>query len=223
MIVDRRRQTVAQPADGMRGRIRRALRGRARSAAGGCGGWTLIELLVVMSMFIVVLGATLNILLDSTRVQTRDSAWAYSIQDARTGLAEMTHEIRQASIVNSDGPNLLDFNLTLAGTAEHVVYECDVVQTGTSYRECVRFEAAPGAALPSSGTVAAQYLVNGTLADPVFSYTPDADPINPTFVDVTLKVPASGGTLTGGAGLNHTVVLSDGAYMRDVGGPQGLG
>jgi len=205
----------------MRGRIRRALSARARSAAGGCGGFTLVELLVVMSMFIVVLGATLNILLDSSRVQTRDSAWAYAIQNARTGLAEMTHEIRQASGVNSDDPNFVDFNLTLAGTAEHVVYECNIAQPGTSYRECVRFEAAVGASLPSTGRLAVQYLVNGTLADPVFSFTPNA--LNPTFVGVTIKVPASGGVLTGGAGLNHTVVLSDGAYMRDVGGTQGIG
>jgi hypothetical protein len=58
--------------------------------------------------------------------------------------------------------------------------------------------------------VAIANLVNGTVPDPVFSFAPD--PISPYYMTATIKVPASGGAANG---LTHSIVLSDGALMRN--------
>ena len=54
-------------------------------------------------------------------------------------------------------------------------------------------------------------------SDPVFSYSPNAT--EPTFVTAKVALP-SGGTLkqAGSSGYTHKVVLSSGAYIRNVSG-----
>ncbi len=172
----------------------------------------LVELLVVLAMAVVVFATLVVPIITSQRVQSRDSAYAYAQQTARTGLDSMVHQIRQAYAVLSTTPNAIEFDVSLSGVDYHVYYECDVAQPGTSYRECLRLQAPAGAVLPalSTGTVTATNLTNGTLTDPVFAFAPDA--ISPTYVTATIKVSASGGANTG---LTHSIVLSDGVLLRN--------
>jgi prepilin-type N-terminal cleavage/methylation domain-containing protein len=175
-------------------------------------GFTLVEVLVVIALLGIVCGALLVPLVSTQRVQSRDAEYAYAQQNARTGMDAMVHQIRQAYAVLSTTPNAIEFNVSLNGVDYHVYYECDVPQPNTSYRQCVRLQALAGVALPalSTGTVTVTNLTNGTLADPVFAFTPDA--FSPTYVTATIKVPASNGT---NGGLTHSIVLSDGVLLRN--------
>lgn len=175
-------------------------------------GFTLVEMLVAIVLLIIVCSALLDALVSSQRVQSRDAEYAFAQQNARTGLDSMVRQIRQAYAVLSTTPNAIEFNVSLNGVNYHVYYECDVAQPNTSYRECMRLQAPAGVVLPalSTGAVAVTNLTNGTPADPVFAFTPDA--FSPTYVTATVKVPASGGT---NGGLTHSIVLSDGVLLRN--------
>lgn len=175
----------------------------------------LVELMVVSLILAVLLAATMTLLEAGTRAETRGQEFAAAIADAQAGLARMVREIRQASSVTATTPNSIDFVVTLAGAAQRVFYECDIPRAGTPYDECVRLSAAAGAALPALSTAVPMIprIANGTAADPVFAYSPDA--IAPTYVDIKLELPAAGG-LTGGRGLGHNIVLDTGAYLRNL-------
>ena len=181
--------------------------------ARGEDGFTLIELLIVISLLAIVLGALLMPLTSSLRIQKNDANYAYAQQEARTGLDSMVSQIRQATSVISSGPNFVEMNLSLQGTLWHVEYECDVPQSGTSNRECLRVQAAQGAPLPamSTGTVVLQNLVNGTTSSPVFTWGPD--PSAPYYMTATIQVSASDAT---NSSLNHAITFSDGALMRNL-------
>jgi prepilin-type N-terminal cleavage/methylation domain-containing protein len=192
---------------------RPSLQPRTCAAARAQDGFTLIEVVVVVLLLSLVIGALMAPLVMSQQVQNRDANYAYAQQEARTGLDSMVSQIRQAWAILSTGPNAVEMNVNLGGTAQHVYYECDVAQPGaTQYRECVRVQSAAGSPLPplSSGSVVIRNLTNGTATDPVFSFGPD--PIAPYYMTATIKVPASGGTA---GGLTHSIVLSDGALMRN--------
>jgi hypothetical protein len=170
-------------------------------------------MLLVLSVLVGVFAALVWPLETSQRVQLRDTEYAFAQQNARTGLDSMARQIRQSYAVLSTTPNAIEIRVDLGGVDEHVLYECDVVQTGTSYRECVRVQAAAGSALPalSTGTVVIPNLLNGTLADPVFTYSPNN--VYPSYVTATVKVPASGGT---NSPYTHSIVLSLGVLLRGV-------
>jgi prepilin-type N-terminal cleavage/methylation domain-containing protein len=175
-------------------------------------GFTLIEVLVVLSLLSAVAGLLMAPLVLGQREQTRDANYAFAQQDARNGLDSMVSQIRQATSIISSGPNFVEMTVTLGGVAEHVLYQCDIPQPGTAYRECLRAQSAFGSALPalSSATVAIPGLTNGTVSSPVFSFGPD--PIAPYYMTATISIPASGGAA---GGLTHSIVLSDGALMRN--------
>jgi type II secretory pathway pseudopilin PulG len=176
-------------------------------------GYTLVEVLVVSTLLVAVIGALMVPLVVAQRHQVKTADYAYAQQQARTSLDSMVSQIRQAWSIASTDPNAIDMNVNLNGVAKRVYYECDIPQPGsTVYRECLRVEAAAGSQLPSlsTGTVVIQNLLNGTTTDPVFSFGPD--PIAPYYMTARVRIPASGGTNTG---LNHTVVLSSGALMRN--------
>ncbi|GAC1438152.1 MAG: hypothetical protein NVSMB51_13540 [Solirubrobacteraceae bacterium] len=178
------------------------------------GGFMLIELLVVTAVLIVVVGATLALLDTGTRAENRDQEYAAEVAAAQVGLARMTREIRQASSVTSANPNSIDFFVTLGGQALHVFYECDFPNVGTAYNECLRTSVAAGGSLPapSTGAPVIPRILNGTVADPVFSYAPNS--ISPTYADVKLKLPAAGELKSGG--LSHSTVLDSGGYLRNL-------
>jgi type II secretory pathway pseudopilin PulG len=184
-------------------------------------GYTLVELLVAMSLTVVVLGGIVTTLVLAARVEARDSRYAYAQDDARVGLDRMVNEIRQAVNIVSSGPNFVDMNVDLSTAGQtqeyQVYYECDIPQPGTSYNECVRVQAAVGASLPSlsTGDPVITNLQNGTATNPVFTWAPSS--IAPYYMTATIDVPASHGRNTSlGMGFTHTVVISDGALMRNL-------
>jgi type II secretory pathway pseudopilin PulG len=179
-------------------------------------GMTLIETLVAMAMSVLVLGGILSMLVLAQQAETRDARYAYAQDRARVQLDDMVSEIRQAWDIISAGPNYVDMDVDLGGSPYQVYYECDIPQSGTPYNECIRLQLAVGAALPSlSGApVAISDLENGTSTNPVFSWGPS--PIAPYYMTATIDVPADAGTTTAdGLGLDHTIVISDGALMRN--------
>ena len=179
-------------------------------------GYTLIEALIVSVLTVVVVSATLSVLESGQRTQARDSEYALAIQEGRVGMARMTHEIRQAYSILGTTSSSIHFNATIGGVDEQIEYNCNEPQTGTSYLECVRKEAAVGAALPSTGSPIIKNVLNGTSAEKesIFvEYSPNA--IAPDLVTVRVVLPASG-TLKAGEGLTHHLVLTTTAYIHDM-------
>jgi prepilin-type N-terminal cleavage/methylation domain-containing protein len=179
-------------------------------------GYTLIELLSAIVVSLIVLGAITTLLVLSQRIETRDANYTYAQDDARAGLDRMVSQIRQAWNIVSAGPNSVDMDVNLGGQPYQVYYECDIPQPGTPYNECVRLQLQVGAPLPSlaGAPVAIRELENGTATNPVFSWGPS--PIAPYYMTATIDVPASdGGTTKDGLGFSHTIVISDGALMRN--------
>ena len=185
----------------------------ATAVLDGQAGFTLVEILVAIILFSIVIGALMAPIVLSIKDQTRDANYAWAQQSARTELDSMVSQIRQAWSILSSGPNAVEMNVNLNGVALVVYYECDVPQPGTPYRECVRLQAPAGSPLPplSTASIAITHLTNGTTTDPVFSFGPD--PVAPYYMTATIKVPASGGAY---GGLTHTIVLSNGALMRNL-------
>lgn len=190
----------------------------------GEAGFTLIELMVSMAMGVVVLGAVLTMLVSSQNIQASNTEWADVIQEARTGLAAMTHDIRQAYSILSTSDNSIAFYATVGGTSYEIQYSCDEPQgEGTTFYECVRREAAftgtkPPSSLPASGVPIIKDVLNGTSAEkePVFTkYEPNE--IAPDLVAIRLAVPAAGTLkLADAKALQHHVILSDAAYIRNM-------
>jgi Tfp pilus assembly protein PilW len=183
-------------------------------------GFTLIELLLASVAAIVVLTATLALLQATQQVQARDTEWALTLREGRAGVARMVREIRQAYSIKAATASSIDFFATIGSAELEISYQCNVAQPGTSLYECVRLAATPPAPLPalSTGAPIVRDVLNETAADspdPVFSYSPNAS--TPTFATVKVALP-SAGTLkqAGSRGYTHRVVLSSGAFIRNV-------
>lgn len=179
------------------------------------GGFTVVELLVVMALLLIVVGATFSLLEFGARTAARDNQFANEIAAGQSGLSRMVHEIRQASSVTATTPNSIDFLVTIGGQSRRVFYACDMPQPATPYRACVRLSVAAGAALPplSTGAPIVTRIVNGTVSEPVFTFSPSA--IAPTYVDARLMLPAAG-ELGSARGMHHNTVLDSGAYLRNL-------
>lgn len=188
-------------------------------------GFSLIEVLVTAGLTALVLGALMNPLVVSQRIETRDTNYDYAQQAARTGLDSMVAQIRQATSFTPQG-NTVVINVTLNQTALTVEYECDIQQPGsTIYHECVRVQVAQGSTLPSISScivavgatppsycsIVVTNMLNGSYASPVFTWGPD--PNAPYYMTATIQVPASNGSYLG---LTHSITLSDGALMRNL-------
>jgi hypothetical protein len=196
-------------------RARRACRD-ARTGAGQEAGFTLVELIVAAALSLVVFAAVLAALETSQRVQNRDTEWALNVQEGRTGLSRMLGEIRQAYSLKGTTANSIDFYATLKGVKEEVYYECDVVQSGTSFHECVRVATEAGHSLPaiSSGVPLVRNLLNPSS---VFSYSDSAVPTASDVVTALIELPASGTLKIAGASVySHHIVLKDDAYIRNL-------
>lgn len=179
----------------------------------GESGFTLLEVLVVCLLLALAVGAVTTTLAASANTQLRDASYSYAQEQARAGLDSMVSQIRQATAILASTPNSVDMNVNLNGTALQVYYECDIPQTGTTYRECVRVQSAQGTALPplTTGSVVLRNLQNGTSTSPIFTFYPVS--VSPDYMTATVDVPASAG-LHGG--LTSSIVLSDGALMRNL-------
>lgn len=176
-------------------------------------GFTLVEILVVCLLLAVVIGAITTPLIVSANAGVADSNYSYAQEQARAGLDAMVSQIRQATSILSTTPNSIEMYITLHGTALEVYYECDIAQSGTSYRECIRVQAAQGATLPAltSGAVVLSNLTNATSSSPVFTFYPTS--VSPYYMTATVDVPASHGAH---GGLTNSIAFSDGALMRNL-------
>jgi type II secretory pathway component PulJ len=188
-------------------------------------GFSLIEVLVACGLMAIVLGALMNPLIVSQRIETRDTNYDYAQQAARTGLDAMVAQIRQATAFTPQA-NTVVINVTLQGQQDTVEFECDLNQPGsTVYHECVRVYVTQGGTLPSISTclvapparppsyctIVIQNMLNGTSAAPVFTWGPD--PEAPYYMTATIQVPSSNGSYLG---FTHAITLSDGALMRNL-------
>jgi type II secretory pathway pseudopilin PulG len=190
---------------------------REAGRRGSEAGFSLIEVLVACGLMALVLGALMEPLVLSQRIETRDTNYDFAQQSARTGLDSMVAQIRQATAVTPQSNTVvINVNLPVNGvdTAETVEYECDIQQPGsTTYHECLRVQTAEGGTLPpiSTGEPVIQNLLNGTYASPVFTWGPD--PNAPYYMTATIQVPSSNGS---NIGFTHAITLSDGALMRNL-------
>ncbi|WP_320671748.1 hypothetical protein [Patulibacter defluvii] len=184
-----------------------------RTSPRGEDGFALVELLTVCALLAGVTGALLSLAETAGRVVPRDVEWTHVVADGRTGLRRIARELRQADRIHGATPNAIDFEVTVGGRARRVMIACDVSDAADE-RRCVRVEAAPGATLPppAGGPPLVVRLRNGTPADPVFRYTPDA--IAPRHVAVRIRL-RSNGERRAADGPLHDVVLDDGAYLRN--------
>jgi type II secretory pathway pseudopilin PulG len=183
-----------------------------RTPSGPEAGFALVELLVACAVAGIVFTATLVLLVSGQRIQARDSMWALTLQEGRTGISRMLRDIRQASKVEEAKAGAIVFLATISNKNWTIKYECGVGQPGTAYTECVRFAAEEGKALPSTGSAIVRDVLNGS---EVFSYSPSAAAA--TIARVKIEIPAKG-TLkqATGSGYTHRVVLEDAAFMRNL-------
>lgn len=180
-------------------------------------GFTLMETMIAVALAIVVFGPALSALENGQRVQARDTEWALTMAEGRTGLARMAREIRQASKIEEKTASSVYFLATIAGMSWKIKYQCNVAESGTTYDECVRFAAEGSSSLPATGTPIIRDVLNGT---EVFTYLKEGaeNTSAPTLVDQRIELP-SGGTL-GQSGVKssttHRVVLENASYMRNL-------
>lgn len=198
-------------------------RWRRAGGLGGDAGLTLVELLIATALGLVVLGAVSGLMISSQKTESRNAEWASAIAEGRTGLARMTHDIRQAYDIQSTTFNSIDFYASIGGKSWEIEYDCDVEQPGTTFNECVRRAAEfedgkPPSSLPSAGEPVIRNVLNGSPAGPPKIFTEFAPTaIAPDLVTIQLVVPAAGNLkLADAAPYHHDVVLSDAAYIRNM-------
>ena len=168
-------------------------------------GFTLVELLVGMTVLVILMMATFNVLDDSTKLAIRDNDRTTAVRDAQVGLDRMIRELRHTSLVNSATPQVLDVNVTRRGVDRRVVFDCSVAVPGaTGLRRCMR--------TPSGGP--AELLVDrvrdiGADAS-AFTYTPAS---GARHVRVRIGVAVDGGKK---GGYGDALVLTDGTALRHV-------
>jgi prepilin-type N-terminal cleavage/methylation domain-containing protein len=180
-------------------------------------GFTLPEVMFALAILPFVLVALLKALDTGAQLGPRSVQYASAVHDAGSGVSRAIRDVRQAYRIVGTTPNAITFLAVINGTDTQVNISCDVASpagapSGTGYRRCVRTTAATGAVLPSpvTGTVLVDRVINGTLADPVFDYTPTA--IAPTFVGMTVRVPSQG---EGKAGFTHPITIDNGTLLRN--------
>ncbi len=165
-----------------------SLMARMRARLAAEGGWSLIELLVAMAIFTFVMGAALSLFEVTVKSAPKDQERAVAVREAQTGLSGMTREVRNAYDIVELTPNVIDFLVARQGVNRRVRYECGVTDASVTpaLKQCQRSEAtltSPNQEpLPAVGTPRKVIgrMLNGTAADPVFSYTtPPQEPLDP--------------------------------------------
>jgi hypothetical protein len=169
-------------------------------------------------------------------VQELDQAYQveFPTSTANTGCTESAGGVQPCNVadvlvrLSSSGFSGSDFELR---------YDCSVASTTISgHSACWRYlcsataATAPGSTCTAaSGTLLSQrlvidYLINGTVADPVFSFCYPGTTAGvcatgaarPTSATVTIKTPAAGTQPTTVGGDQSTVILSGGLYMPNL-------
>jgi prepilin-type N-terminal cleavage/methylation domain-containing protein len=185
-------------------------------------GFTLIELLVGMTMSVVLLGAIGSMVISAMRAQPQISKRAQSISDARWVMERLTREIRNGVVVDQASSSSVSFQAYVRRTScggegtpaeSEPAVKCEVTYTCTA-TDCTRTEAEPEV---FTGT--ARTIFSGSDSSEVFCYVPSsgedpttcgpapAEPVEVTYIGVTLHIPNP----SGGSG----VTISDGANLRN--------
>lgn len=184
----------------------------------GQEGFTLPELLVVLAILPIVVTALLSALDTTSQLAPRTVEHSQAVGEAGAGMSRAIREVRRTHRVLSTTPNSMHFLVESSSGTTQVSISCAIPSpavdpAGLPLRRCVRTSAPAGSALPapSAGEVLIDRVLNGTDAEPVFRYAPD--PIIPTYVRMTIKVPPSG---EGRAGTRTVpIVIEDGALLRN--------
>jgi type II secretory pathway component PulJ len=171
-----------------------------RRVSGEEHGFTLIELMITATMLAFIVVAILAISDNTTKHAVRDQERAHVIREAQVGLHRMTRELRQAYAINSSSATSMNVQVLVNGTATQVAYDCSVVHpTDSSLRRCMR-------------TVGTQsvLVVDRVKPGTIFTYDGNSPP---RYVQARIAIPAKGERVKGH---EHTVVLDDGFYMRNL-------
>jgi prepilin-type N-terminal cleavage/methylation domain-containing protein len=204
---------------------RSALRFGLRRRLASESGFTLIEVLVVAAILPLVLVATLGPFEFAQKQTPKNVEYTTAISSASTGLQRMMREIRQAYRIDGTTPNSIDFNAVINSSDLEILYSCNVAyptNTGNThaaeYRRCKRVSATTGTTLPSisAGVVVIDRLLDGTSANPVFTFknsSGNSDPTHPTYVEARIRVPARGEL---NSGLNHAIELDNGTALPNL-------
>jgi hypothetical protein len=184
-----------------------------------------VEVLLVAAMLPIVLIAVLNPFEFAQSQTPKNVEYAHAITEASAGFQRMMRDIRQAYRINSADPNAIDFNAVIDSSDLEIVYECDLSypsNTGNThhseYHRCRRVSATTGSSLPAvtSGTVAIDRLLDGTAANPVFTYRDASGAVNatnPTYVEAKVQVPARGELNNG---LKHEITFNNGTTLPNL-------
>src|SRR3954454_15750936 len=113
-------------------------------------GFTLVELLVSMTIFLLDLGGTLDVLTDVTRGVVKDDARTEAAADGQIGVGRMVRELRQAYDVIEMTGSAVDVYARVSGQNVRLRFDCDAPFTpddpanpyDQNYRRCVRRTAA---------------------------------------------------------------------------------
>ena len=178
-------------------------------------GFTVVELLLAMTLLAGVMTALVQVFTAAGPVAGRDQARSAGIMDAQTGLAKMTRDLRQAQTINSATATAVDFNATIDGVSQRILYDCSTTDPGTTYKRCVKATSSnlTVAPLASAGVPVITRLANGATA--VFSYSPSASA--PTYVSVHVEVPRQGGYEEQGVGYQNDISFDGGVYLPNRG------
>ncbi len=173
-------------------------------------GAVLVEVLVVALLLVVVTSGSLVMLEGAQREAPREQARADAVKSAQVQLDRMTRELRQAVRVHASSYNYVDFDVQSGGQTRRVMYDCRGAGNDARYRGCVRREADGGSW--GIDEVIVDRLLNGTDDEAGRVFTAD-HPLVPRFIEVRIRVPASGELRKG---YSHDVVLNDGTYLRNL-------
>jgi hypothetical protein len=192
------------------------------------GGWSLIELMVVILLMLVVGGAVLKVLDATNDVGANEVERPVALTEAQTGVARMDRELRDAyrldAAVRSDKVDVVTVARGSSVNGRRIVYDCSVASPkGGGLKACERREyPAPDpnvSGLPAAPdestrigppTIIIDRVQNGASSDPIFTPRPNATA--PTFLGVTVKVPARGER----PGSTSSVTFDDGIYLRNM-------
>ena len=172
----------------------------------GEDGFTLVELLVGMSVLLVVMLATLQVLDDSTRLANRDNDRVMAMREAQVGMDKLVRELRHTREVVSATPQVLTVRVLRRSdaTPRQVVFDCSVPHpSAAGLRRCTRASGGATELLvdrvrPIDGDTSA------------FTYTPAAGPAR--HVTVRLGVAVDGGRA---GGFGESFVLTSGTGLRN--------
>ncbi|HUZ29200.1 MAG TPA: prepilin-type N-terminal cleavage/methylation domain-containing protein [Solirubrobacteraceae bacterium] len=133
---------------------------QTRLAACDESGFTLIELLIAATLFLVVVGAAMTVMVAASNTQARDQAYAIQVQTSQVALAKLMHDLRDAESPVTVGPGTLQFRVVVPGsdgstTAWNVKYDCTAPDSlGAPYTRCARTQAVAPNSPPSYASTA---------------------------------------------------------------------